>query len=1020
MINMFSDPPVENRARPFWFFNGDMQRPEIERQILEMKNKGLGGFFICARQGLRVPYLSREWFDLCRFAVDTARENGLEVWLYDEYPYPSGMSGGEVTIRHPEATQKTLVFTDEVGAGDFCISLGKVNVLSAMAYPANDCMTDWQSGVDISGHIGILQTEQIYRRTTLPNSVHNHKRYFSYGPSKELRWKSPDGTWRVIIACELEFGDFKYYGNYIDPAHPAAVQCFIDTTYEAYKDALGGDFGKTVKGMFGDETGFYSEYPWSGVLPAYYEERFGERLEPELAALPDYSYPRAGMIRYRYFQCLHELLRDNYHKRLSEWCESNSILYVTEVPSLRMSNQRYSHVPGGDPCHDKLGLPLESAIDRDFLGFRSNSKVISALARQFDRRDSIVESFHSIGWSMTLHDAKWQIDRMSLMGISLHNFHAYFYTLDGITKHDAPPSQFFQNPYWAYYKTFADYCARLSRWITETESSARVAVLHPVTSWWTCMLNPMHRMSCKSGDESERLLGGRLARDYLSVCKSLLFGGVDYDDLDPEVLALGRIENGVIAVGRARYNTVVVPPIKNIESYTLRLLKRFSDSGGNIIFCGMTPYEDIECGFDVKAEFADAFPNPHTHAIDELADAINKLSPPRTVVEIPKELCRQVVLARREDAESDYVLLSSQDGVAANCVVSAAEGKVFVEYDLENGEVCLLSEGNRVEVSLSPWQTRLIAAVEPQTAQGFPTKPPPCTVIPLPLDREWPVSIAGDNVLRLEQLSVSVDGSPFAPTLPNMFVEQLHRCALLKPEHIGFERGFGLPLRPHIKYPAQVKYRIEFHVESIPARIMLMYDRMGIMGEHRICLNGTEVSGFAPRFVYDQNNLAADVAHLVQAGQNLVEIDVTVTEDWHGISDPMYLLGDFGVLSKNGSFVIGDTPEKAIFSAKYAAGFPFHSGEMTFALSVPLPKESAVLTLPEGHVYECLRLNVDGADLGARVFSPYQWEIPADESRPEISGVQLTIAGTLINMLEGSYYDYDKSVTTPISPLDNC
>jgi hypothetical protein len=65
-----------------------------------MKAKGLGGFS-CA-QGRAARALSvAEWFDLCRYTVSIARENGLEVWLYDEYPIPSGMSGGEVTIRGP-------------------------------------------------------------------------------------------------------------------------------------------------------------------------------------------------------------------------------------------------------------------------------------------------------------------------------------------------------------------------------------------------------------------------------------------------------------------------------------------------------------------------------------------------------------------------------------------------------------------------------------------------------------------------------------------------------------------------------------------------------------------------------------------------------------------------------------------------------------------------------------------------------------------------------------------------------
>ncbi|MCL2068917.1 MAG: hypothetical protein FWH00_03370, partial [Oscillospiraceae bacterium] len=666
MISMFKSPPAENRARPFWFFNGDMERAEVKRQILEMKDKGLGGFFLCARQGLRIPYLSDEWFSLCRYAIDAARENGLEVWLYDEYPYPSGMSGGEVIIQHPEAKQAELVFTDHQGSGSISLSLGKVKLLSAMAYPVTGGKTEWQSGVDITGSIGVLQSRQIYQRAMLANAAHNNKRYFTYGPVKELRWESPAGNWRVIVAAEREIEDFKYYGNFLDPANPAAVQAFIDTTYEACKNALGGDFGGTVKGMFGDETGYLADYPWSGMLPAYYAGRFGKTLGGDIAALLDNSYPKAGMIRYRYFQCLHEMLRDNYHKRLAEWCEANNILYVTEIPSLRMSNQRYSHVPGGDPHHDKLGFPLEEAIERDFAAFRSNSKVISALARQFNRRDSLIECFHSIGWSMTLQDAKWQIDRMSLMGNSMHNFHAYFYTLDGITKHDAPPSQFLQNPYWAYYKHFADYCARSSRYITETDSSARAAVLHPATSWWTCIINPMHRMSYKGADKDEKILADRLIQDYKDVCKALFFGQVDYDDLDPEVLALARVEGGVISVGRASYDTVAVPSIKNMEGYALRLLRKFADGGGRIIFCGMTPYENIEDEINIQSAFAEAFGEKENviflrGEISCLADKIKKLSPPRTAVEIPEGLEKKVAAARREDAGADYVLISSQD-----------------------------------------------------------------------------------------------------------------------------------------------------------------------------------------------------------------------------------------------------------------------------------------------------------------------------------------------------------------------
>ena len=97
-VKEFQTPPASYRIKPFWFWNGEMTKEEIRYQIKEMAEKGLGGMFICARQGMTVPYLSEEWFELVKYACKEAENQGLEAWLYDEYPYPSGMSGGEVLL----------------------------------------------------------------------------------------------------------------------------------------------------------------------------------------------------------------------------------------------------------------------------------------------------------------------------------------------------------------------------------------------------------------------------------------------------------------------------------------------------------------------------------------------------------------------------------------------------------------------------------------------------------------------------------------------------------------------------------------------------------------------------------------------------------------------------------------------------------------------------------------------------------------------------------------------------------
>src|SRR5207244_3327496 len=54
------------------------------------------------RPGLLKPYGGDAWFALIRRTVERCAARGLDVWLYDEDPWPSGNAGGWVTLEHPE------------------------------------------------------------------------------------------------------------------------------------------------------------------------------------------------------------------------------------------------------------------------------------------------------------------------------------------------------------------------------------------------------------------------------------------------------------------------------------------------------------------------------------------------------------------------------------------------------------------------------------------------------------------------------------------------------------------------------------------------------------------------------------------------------------------------------------------------------------------------------------------------------------------------------------------------------
>ncbi|MCD6096579.1 MAG: hypothetical protein J7J99_08490, partial [Thermoprotei archaeon] len=93
---IFRNPPNEYKGAPFWSINDRLIPSEIRRQIRLLNEGGFGGAFFHAREGLVTPYLSDEWFEAFKAAVDEAKKHDMYVWIYDELRWPSGFAGGYI------------------------------------------------------------------------------------------------------------------------------------------------------------------------------------------------------------------------------------------------------------------------------------------------------------------------------------------------------------------------------------------------------------------------------------------------------------------------------------------------------------------------------------------------------------------------------------------------------------------------------------------------------------------------------------------------------------------------------------------------------------------------------------------------------------------------------------------------------------------------------------------------------------------------------------------------------------
>ena len=79
MLELFKNPPAEYLVTPLWSLHKKLDQKEIERQLREMRAKGVGGFFIHEPPGLRDDYRGKEWMRCVEHACDIAKELGMHV-----------------------------------------------------------------------------------------------------------------------------------------------------------------------------------------------------------------------------------------------------------------------------------------------------------------------------------------------------------------------------------------------------------------------------------------------------------------------------------------------------------------------------------------------------------------------------------------------------------------------------------------------------------------------------------------------------------------------------------------------------------------------------------------------------------------------------------------------------------------------------------------------------------------------------------------------------------------------------
>mgnify|MGYP001546460907 FL=1 len=103
----FPSPPKEYGAI-HWATGFPLSKERILTDITNVAANG-GTVYMINAGGRTVKFLSPEYFDQVKFAVEELKKRGMKMWIDGDHGYPDGFAGGLVSELHPELGMQAIV-----------------------------------------------------------------------------------------------------------------------------------------------------------------------------------------------------------------------------------------------------------------------------------------------------------------------------------------------------------------------------------------------------------------------------------------------------------------------------------------------------------------------------------------------------------------------------------------------------------------------------------------------------------------------------------------------------------------------------------------------------------------------------------------------------------------------------------------------------------------------------------------------------------------------------------------------
>jgi hypothetical protein len=960
----FADPPAEFRTAPLWVWNDEMDPERLKEQLRQFKEQGIGGVFIHPRPGLITEYLGEEWFGLWQKALDEAKGLGLLCNIYDENSYPSGFAGGHVPSLAPDT--------------------------AAQYVQAH--FTEVQRGARGPATLAVFKIERdeknrVVRAVRVP----------------EREYAQTQGPMAVFSLRRASGNPWTAQFPYVDLTNPETTRWFIHTTFEAYKQRFGKEFGKAVRWAFDDEPLLATAGAYEGgqlALPlsyrtlAEFQKRNGYDLRDVLPSL-FWDVGDWRRVRFDYWQTLHDLWKESYLRPLFEWCDRNGLQLTGHfmehewpypwISPADASLAAYLHMPGIDML---VGAALrEKGADPHML---FTIRQLASVSEQLGRR-AFCEAYGVSGWDSTFEHYKRMGDWLMVNGVDFIDQHLAFATVRGARKRDHPQSFSDVSAWWPYYRLHADHTARLSYVLAQGEARNRVLVLEPTTSGFL--------WARRDGDTPELQ---QLGETFDRLNQFLVDHQVDFDLGDEYLLEwFGEARGNKLAIAKATYDLLIWPQgMINLRRPTLPALENYLKGGGEILALD-TPaaYVDgrpTEAVVRLRKQYASQWRAVADHK-ELLAEIRRRLAPRVTFdQEAPVGLGH-----RQETLANGDVLHLFTNASSTNLALNArVEGASLEEWDTVSGKIGRVPfrapEAGKIEIALNlpPAGSRLFVI----SANAAPAEIAPRQAVDkaraLQLT-DWKVTPASPNVLALDYCDLRLAGQTYENInswQANWRVWQAH----------GFERPAWdnatqfkrtildrPPFGPDSGFEATFSFRIADALALSGLHLALENPEL-----YKVYVNGHALDSSGSTRWLDPHLKSIPVETLLQVGENIVRV-VAAPFDVRMELENIYLRGNFAVQAAERGFSI-HAPRPLQLGSWLKQGYPFYYDSVLYEARATIPKNARRLRVSfpdwQGSVAEVL---LDGNHVQTIGWQPYVCEAPVT---PGPHAIGLRIVATPRNL----------------------